>query len=587
MTQPLQLKLGVKTDPIEYRYSHPWLFSLLQDIGIDYVQIGTHFELYQLPDEFFHQLREQAESSGIQIHSTFTAHRELGGFFREEPGYESIARKNFERYIEIGGILGVQSVGSNPGAVMRDRMQFKDAGIACYIKHMKELLHLAKEKGVSWLTIEPMSCLAEPPTLPEECVDMAADLTAYHLAHPDATAKVGYCSDIAHGYVDHSGQVIHDHFELFDATLPWLYEVHLKNTDPQYSSTFGFNPDERTNGIIDVAAFRDRLRSQADQLPVQEMVGYLEIGGPKLGRDYSDHHLENLLRESFEYLKQAWLEDPTTSKDNDSKQRLTLESQPLQKKPGIEPEAADSETGQARSHVCISPSMMCADQLHFEDELKAVKSLSCDMLHMDIMDGKFVPNMAMGLGVLQQTAEWGEMPVDVHLMVTDNDFFVDEMKDWNIHQISVHFESALHLDRTLSRIRDCGSLAGLALNPSTPLNVMDYVLERIDYVLIMTVNPGYAGQKLTPGSIRKIRDCRKKLDSLGLTRVPIQVDGNVSFDNIPKMVAAGATNLVAGTSSIFHRDGSRTDNMSRIHHCIEAAKEVRFDTGDRNPKPAI
>lgn len=568
MSDALKLHLGVKTDPIEYRYSHPWLFSLLADIGVEYVQIGTHFELYQLPDEFFHQLKEQADSAGVKLFSTFTAHRELGGFFREEPGYEAVARKNFERYIEVGGILGVKSVGSNPGAVMRDRMEYKAAGIACYNKHMKELLHFAKEKGVDWLTIEPMSCLAEPPTLPDECADMGRELMGYHHANADSTSKVGYCSDIAHGYADQNGSIVHDHFDLFDATLPWLYEVHLKNTDAQYSSTFGFNESERAKGIIEVAKFRERLMDNAKQLPVKEMVGYLEVGGPKLGRDYSDHHLENLLRDSFDHLQKAWLEGEVA--DLSSKTSASIQSSPLSNAANSNNRASTPEKGK----VLIAPSMMCADQLNFAAELDAVKRLSCDMLHMDIMDSKFVPNMAMGLGVLEQTCVATDLPVDVHLMVDDNDFFVDAMKDWNVYQISVHYESALHLDRTLTRVRENGAKAGLALNPSTPLDIIDYLIERIDYVLIMTVNPGYAGQKLTPASIRKIKDCRSKLNSLGLVDMPIQVDGNVSFENIPKMVAAGATNLVAGTSSIFHKSGSREENMAQIQACIEEAKRV-------------
>lgn len=569
MSDALKLHLGVKTDPIEYRYSHPWLFSLLADIGIEYVQIGTHFELYQLPDEFFHQLKEQADSAGVKLYSTFTAHRELGGFFREESGYEAVARKNFERYIEVGGILGVKSVGSNPGAVMRDRMEYKAAGIACYNKHMKELLHFAKEKGVDWLTIEPMSCLAEPPTSPDECAEMGRELMGYHLANADSTSKVGYCSDIAHGYADQNGTIVHDHFDLFDATLPWLYEVHLKNTDAQYSSTFGFNESERGKGIIDVAKFRARLMANANKLPVKEMVGYLEIGGPKLGRDYSDHHLERLLRDSFDHLQKAWLEGEVEG----SSARISAAihaSAPNSNASNLSSGSANF----AKGRVLVAPSMMCADQLNFAAELDAVKKLSCDMLHMDIMDSKFVPNMAMGLGVLEQTCAATDLPVDVHLMVDDNDFFVDAMKDWNVYQISVHYESALHLDRTLTRVRENGAKAGLALNPSTPLDIIDYLIERIDYVLIMTVNPGYAGQKLTPASIRKIKDCRSKLNSLGLVDMPIQVDGNVSFENIPKMVAAGATNLVAGTSSIFHKSGSREENMAQIHACIEEAKLV-------------
>lgn len=562
----LSFELGVKTDPIEYRYSHPWLFDLLAESGVTNVQIGTHFEIYQLPDEFFHQLREQAEERGLKIRSMFTAHRELGGFFREEPGYEQVARRNFERYIEVGGILGAASVGSNPGAVMRDRMEFKSQGIECYVRHMKELMHLAAEKGVAWLTIEPMSCLAEPPTLPQECVDLATELGAYHQANIETTARIGYCSDIAHGYIDDQDRLIHDHFELFDATVPWLYEVHLKNTDSRYDSTFGFAPEEREKGIIDVAAFRHRLLEQADRLPVDTMTGYLEIGGPKLGRDYSDGDLKRLLVESFEYLKEAWLEG---SADVCSASAVSAAVSAA----GVTEaeEQADPVPGVGNQGVLVSPSMMCADQLNFAAELKEANVTGCDMLHMDIMDGHFVPNMAMGLGILEQACSFPDnrLPIDVHLMVQDNDFFVDAMKSWDIYQISVHFESSLHLDRTLAGIRETGAKAGLALNPSTPLTVLDYVIERIDYVLIMTVNPGYAGQKMTPASIRKIRDCRQRLMELGRSDMPIQVDGNVSFENIPSMVAAGATNLVAGTSSYFHKDGSRKSNLRKVHQCIQ------------------
>ena len=302
----LNLNLGVKTDPIEYRYSHPWLFRLLAEEGIEVVQLGTHFELYQLPDEFFHDLRKQAADHGIRIDSMFTAHRELGGFFRDEPGYEQVARRNFERLIEVGGILGARSVGSNPGAVMRDQMGIKQQGVDCYVRHMKELMHFAKEQGVEWLTIEPMSCLAEPPTLPDEVAAMGDELTAYQQEHADSTAKVGYCSDIAHGYIDQQGNVGFDHIQLFEATIPYLYEVHLKNTDTQFSSTFGFSAAERAKGIVDVPHFRQLLLDAADQLPVEDMTGYLEIGGPKLGRDYSDHNLESMLRESLRYLKEAF-----------------------------------------------------------------------------------------------------------------------------------------------------------------------------------------------------------------------------------------------------------------------------------------
>src|SRR5690606_26154249 len=138
---------------------------------------------------------------------------------------------------------------------------------------------------------EPMSCLAEPPTLPEEIQAIGEELTAYHAKHAGSTARVGYCTDIAHGYGDREGNIVFDHWQLFEATVPYLYEVHLKNTDAMYNSTFGFTEPERRKGIIDIPQFRRRLLESSGELPVRELAGYLEIGGPKLGRDYSDHLL--------------------------------------------------------------------------------------------------------------------------------------------------------------------------------------------------------------------------------------------------------------------------------------------------------
>ena len=143
------------------------LFKLLAEEGIRHVQFGSFFEAYQLPDDFFRELRWQAAEQRVTIGSLFTAHRELGGFFRTEPGFEGVARRNYERFIEVGSLLGAESVGSNPGAVLRDLMETKAQGMACYVRHMKELMGYAAERGVKWLTIEPMSCLAEPPTRPD------------------------------------------------------------------------------------------------------------------------------------------------------------------------------------------------------------------------------------------------------------------------------------------------------------------------------------------------------------------------------------------------------------------------------------
>lgn len=544
----MKLKLGIKSDPIEYRYTFPWLFRLMADEGVTSLQLGSFFEMYQLPDEYFLKLKKQAGDFGVSIDSLFTAHRELGGFFREDPEWIRVARRNFERFIEIGALLDARSVGSNPGAVPRDRMGLKPEGIHCYLRHMKELMHIAHARGVEWLTIEPMSCLAEPPTLPEEITAMGDDLTAYHDENAGTTAKVGYCTDIAHGYLNQQGTLVHSHVELFEATLPYLYEVHLKNTDQRFHSTFGFEPENLTQGIVDVADFRQRLLAQGGSIPVDTLGCYLEIGGPKLGRDYTDGELENQLRTSIRHLKSAFIDEAA--------------------KAGPKIRSLPQVELHAESPVVLAPSMMCVDPLNFESALRRVEALGADMLHMDVMDGHFVPNVPMGLDVIRALKERTHLPVDVHLMVDDNDFFVGLLENVGIHQVSVHAESCAHLDRTLTRIRESGSRAGVALNPSTPLDVLDFILDRIDYVLLMTVNPGFAGQKMTPASVRKIADCRTLLDARGYSHIDIQVDGNVSFENIPAMVAAGARNLVAGTSSVFSSHDSWTENMRRTRTCI-------------------
>jgi sugar phosphate isomerase/epimerase len=304
----MNLHLGIKSDPVNYRYSFPWLFRLMEENGVSSLQFGSFFEMYQLPDEWFIRLRKEAADHGITIDSCFTAHRELGGFFREDPEWIPVARRNYERYIEIAALLGAPAVGSNPGALPRDLMGLKGKGLRCYMDHMKELMRFAHDHGIEWLTIEPMSCLAEPPTLPEEIIEMAEELSAYQKTNTK-TANIGFCSDISHGYWNADQTECISHLDLFKASLPWLYEVHLKNTDKDYGSTFGFEPANVEKGIIDVAAFRKIINENADLIPVDTLHCYLEIGGPKLGRDYSDHQLEFQLRASLEYLKEHFIQE--------------------------------------------------------------------------------------------------------------------------------------------------------------------------------------------------------------------------------------------------------------------------------------
>ena len=210
---------------------------------------------------------------------------------------------------------------------------------------------------------------------------------------------------------------------------------------------------------------------------------------------------------------------------------------------------------------------MCADLCNLETDIRELEAAGVDMLHFDLMDAHFVPNMPIGLALIQQLRPKTDCAFDIHLMVENNDFFVDAVADIGVQQIAVHVESATHLDRTLSLIQANGIKAGAALNPATPLSTLDYVLERLDFVLIMTVNPGFAGQELVPATLRKIAGCRAFFNERGVN-LPIEVDGNVSFENIPKMVAAGADILVGGTSSVFQKSGSRLENVQQAQKAI-------------------
>ena len=215
----------------------------------------------------------------------------------------------------------------------------------------------------------------------------------------------------------------------------------------------------------------------------------------------------------------------------------------------------------------VSPSMMCADALNLGADAVALEKAGVQYFHYDVMDGDFVPNFMLGPDVIKAVRKVSKVPADIHLMVKNPErhLHLFDLRAGDV--VSVHQESTIHLQRTLAAIRQTGAQAAVALNPATPLCTIEDVLPDIDIVLLMTVNPGFAGQKLVPQTLAKITRLRKILDESGYPHVRIEVDGNVSFENAVKMRAAGADLFVAGTSAVF-REGGIQANMAKLLDCI-------------------
>ena len=195
--------------------------------------------------------------------------------------------------------------------------------------------------------------------------------------------------------------------------------------------------------------------------------------------------------------------------------------------------------------VQIAPSILSADFAALGEQIQTVEGAGAHLLHLDVMDGHFVPNITLGPPVVASIRKITRLPLDVHLMIENPDAYIDAGADW----ISVHVEACAHLDRTLNRIRTRGLSTGVALNPATSLSVLENVFSLVDFVLIMSVNPGFGAQQFIPYSLQKIEDLRKMIDRRGLS-VKIEVDGGVSLDNLCALVRSGAEVLVAG-SQIF------------------------------------
>ncbi len=211
----------------------------------------------------------------------------------------------------------------------------------------------------------------------------------------------------------------------------------------------------------------------------------------------------------------------------------------------------------------ISPSILSADFARLGEEVRAIDAAGADWIHIDVMDGHFVPNITIGPGVVKALRPHSDKPFDVHLMISPVDNFLDAFAEAGADVITVHPEAGPHLHRTLQRIRGLGKKAGVSLNPATPAKMLDYVLEEVDLVLVMSVNPGFGGQKFIASQLRKIEAIANRVAKQQLA-VDIEVDGGIDPVTAPQAIDAGATVLVAGTAAFRGGPGEYAANIAAL-----------------------
>ena len=210
----------------------------------------------------------------------------------------------------------------------------------------------------------------------------------------------------------------------------------------------------------------------------------------------------------------------------------------------------------------IAPSILSADFTRLGDEIRAVEAAGADYIHVDVMDGHYVPNITIGPLIVKAVRRVTELPLDVHLMVSDPDRFIDDFVDAGADLITVHAEAVKHLHRTLQYIRSKGARPGVSLNPATPPDILEYVLEGLDMVLVMSVNPGFEAQAFIPEVIPKIKRLKETIDKKKLD-IDIEVDGGIGPDTISLVSSAGANVFVAGSAIFYSKNYAQTIKLMR------------------------